>query len=517
MAANPDDLRPLRRFAAGKPKIGPVGGRAPLEMLGRTGLLELAGRVYDEWDTQLQGPRGRRSFREMADQDSTVSAMLFAFKMLVRQVHWSIEAADESPEAQANATFVEECLHDMDTSWPLLLSEICSCFTYGWSLFELNYKIRDGEDVDNPVWSSQYDDRKIGWRSWAIRSQESLTQWEFGDQNEVLGMWQMPPPDYRTRFIPMTKAINFRHDSRRGNPEGVSLLRGAYRDYYFKKNIETVEAIGAERNLVGFPVLYAPGSVCSPGAGDPEDQAASDAYLKLLENIRVDEQAGAMLPSDRDLSGNKLYELELLKSPGPALLQTDTIIARKQTGILQAVLADWLQLGHGARGSQALAQSKIEVFNTSLMAVLDSFSDEINITAIPRLCAINGMSTKRPRIVHGEVARTDLLALGTFINFLTQSGAQLDLTAGSPLLTYLLQEATLPGASLTDMLSGVAGGVNMDPNDSTGSPPDGAPTPAQQNYANRPRPASKPEPGNSTTLTTPPKPGGRPRRARNNL
>src|SRR5260370_818866 len=107
MAADPSKQpTPMRRFAV-KPKTGPLGGRAPLEMLGRTGLLELAGRIYDEWDAQLQGQRGRKAYREMAEQDSTVSAMLYAFQMLVRQVHWSVEPTDKSKEAMDNAEFID--------------------------------------------------------------------------------------------------------------------------------------------------------------------------------------------------------------------------------------------------------------------------------------------------------------------------------------------------------------------------------------------------------------------------
>ncbi|WP_155274431.1 hypothetical protein [Piscirickettsia salmonis] len=49
----------------------------------------------------------------------------------------------------------------------------------------------------------------------------------------------------------------FRTTSRKGNPEGRSILRNAYQPWYYKKNLESIESIGIERNLVGLLTLRA--------------------------------------------------------------------------------------------------------------------------------------------------------------------------------------------------------------------------------------------------------------------
>jgi hypothetical protein len=50
----------------------------------------------------------------------------------------------------------------------------------------------------------------------------------------------------------------FRTKSRKGSPEGKSILRNAYRSWYFKRRIQEIEGIGIERDLAGFPTLTAP-------------------------------------------------------------------------------------------------------------------------------------------------------------------------------------------------------------------------------------------------------------------
>ena len=57
------------------------------------------------------------------------------------------------------------------------------------------------------------------------------------------GLNQQAPPHYQTVFIPIEKVINFRTTAERGNPEGRSILRAMYKPWYFKNNLEEVEAI----------------------------------------------------------------------------------------------------------------------------------------------------------------------------------------------------------------------------------------------------------------------------------
>ena len=100
-------------------------------------------------------------------------------------------------------------MDDMQSTWVDTVSEILSFLTYGWSLHEIVYKRRMGNTRDTRT-RSKYSDGLIGWAKLPIRSQETLYQWEYDEADNLVGMTQMPPPDFGLLTIPMSKALLFR-------------------------------------------------------------------------------------------------------------------------------------------------------------------------------------------------------------------------------------------------------------------------------------------------------------------
>ena len=223
---------------------------------GATGLRRSNGYVYEEFLPQLQGYRAIQTYREMRDNDPVIGAILFAIDKLVRQVSWRVQSASSSNEDLIAAKFLESCIQDMSTSWEDLISEILSMLTYGFSYHEIVYKKRLGPDTNSSETRSKYSDGLIGWRKIPIRAQDTRQYWEFDDAGGVTAMVQSSPPDFTLKTIPIGKALLFRTTSDKNNPEGRSILRNAYRPWYFKRRIEEIEAIGVERDLAGFPVMY---------------------------------------------------------------------------------------------------------------------------------------------------------------------------------------------------------------------------------------------------------------------
>ena len=216
---------------------------------------------FEEFLPELQGIKGVQAYTEMADNDATVGAILFAIEMLMRQCEFHVEPGGDSEKDREAAEFVESCMDDMERTWADTLSEILSFMTYGWSYHEIVYKRRMGKS-SSPITNSRHSDGLIGWRKLPIRAQDTLYGWEYADDSDdLLGMTQMPPPTYQRITIPLEKALHFRTRSRKDNPEGRSILRTAYRAYYFKKRLEEIEGYGMERDLAGFPVLYSPADV----------------------------------------------------------------------------------------------------------------------------------------------------------------------------------------------------------------------------------------------------------------
>src|SRR5678816_4420501 len=428
------------------PRVTPSGNYPALEEIGTTGLMAMGGRVYEEMLPDLWGIRWRRAVREMTEGDPIIGAILFAVEMLSRQVSWSILPKDASPEAHDIAVFVDECLNDMLYTWPDTLSEILTMLPWGWYWAELCYKRRLGEqDLDDPeaLPSSKYNDGKIGWDKFAARAQETLYKWDIDDRGIVRGMVQQAAPHWIPTYLPISKALLFRTSVRKGNPEGFPILRRAYGPWYYKNNMQRIEAVGVERDLAGLPIALVPARVLDPKA-PPDLVALRETIKNLLLNIRRDEQEGVMFPSDKDQQGHLAYELKLLSTGGRRQFATGDIIERYDERIAMCVLADFLMLGHGrtSRGSYALSVDKTEMFSIALGAWLDSLCGTINEDGIPRLLRLNGMDTAlAPKLAHGQIEAVDLKALGDYIESVAKAGA---LIITPQLRKALLEQANLP-------------------------------------------------------------------------
>lgn len=187
---------------------------------------------YEEFLKELRGRKGIEIFKEMSENDDIVGAILFAVEMLIRQVKWNIKQSGNSKADSKAAEFVYSCMYDMDETWTDFISEVLSFLTFGWSYHEIVYKRRMGM-TKNPQTKSKYSDGLIGWRKLPIRSQDTLWEWKYDDKDNLIGIIQCAPPLYTQIFIPIEKSLHFKTKSRKGNPEGRSILRNAYRSLVF--------------------------------------------------------------------------------------------------------------------------------------------------------------------------------------------------------------------------------------------------------------------------------------------
>lgn len=335
---------------------------------------------------------------------------MFAIKMLIRHVSWNVEPGGDSAKDREAAEFVESCMYDMQCTWTDTISEILSFLVYGWSFHEIVYKRRMGK-TRNRRTNSKYSDSLIGWQKLPVRSQDTLYQWEYDTKDNLMGMTQMPPPDFGLFTIPIQKALLFRTESAKDNPEGRSILRNAYRPWYFKRRIQEIEAIGIERDLAGLPVFYAKDGMDIWDADDPEMVRLYTMMLKMVKNIRRDEYEGLVLPHG--------FEFELVSTGGTRQFDTNAIINRYDTKIAQTVLADFIMLGHEKVGSFALSSDKTELFSVAISSFLDIICETFNSQGIPTLIDMNGSHfegiTDYPEMRHGDIEEKDIQKVGQYI------------------------------------------------------------------------------------------------------
>jgi hypothetical protein len=394
--------------------------------VGTTGLRHFGGYVYEEWLHQLSGKRGAAQYREMADNDAIIGAVLFAIEMLARGVEWRVEPGED----EADAEFIEECKDDMSGTWPDFIAETLSMLTYGWSYHEIVYKRRQGPDAEPP---SRYADGKIGWRKLPVRAQETLEHWVFAEEDGGIEAMVQVAYDGIRRTIPMQKSLLFRTTPRRGNPEGRSILRTAWESYFYAKNLRPIEAIGIERDVAGLPVIAPPDGVDLEA---PENAALKAAAQDLVTGIRKDEDMGVVKPSSS-------WEFALLKSAGASGTDPDKTIRRYEQRMAMSVLADFITLGSENVGSYALGKIKVDTFGQAMQAWLLAIAEVLNRYAIPRLLRLNGRPvTDPPRIVPGDVGQIDAEALATFLQALNLAGAPIDWSYD--LMKALFEAAGLP-------------------------------------------------------------------------
>ena len=403
---------------------------------GSIGQRRYAGIFAEEFLKELQGKHGIEVYREMSENDDVCGAILYTIEMLIRKTSWSIQPGGDSAKDKECAEFVESCMNDMQDTWTDTISEILSFLPFGWSYHEIVYKRRTG-NVNDPRQKSKYTDGLIGWQKLPIRAQETLFRWEYDDYDNLTGMTQLPPPRYVMATVPIGKALHFRTKSRKANPEGRSILRSAYRSWYFKRRIQEIEGMGLERDLAGLPILHPPETWDIWNQDDPVMVQAFQRAETIVRNVRRDATEGLVLPAG--------WEFTLLTSGGRRQFDTNAIIERYDTRIAMSVMADFLLLGHQGVGSFALSADKTDLFSVALDSYLDIICEVFNSQGIPRLIGMNAEHfsgiTEYPTLTHSSADAPNLKDLSTYIKELTGCGV---IMPDEALEDYVRETGNLP-------------------------------------------------------------------------
>ena len=350
--------------------------------LGVSGLNRWDTRVSEEFLPELRGAQGRKIFHNMSSTDPTVGAVLFVIKQLIRSAEWDVRPSvlDSSKDSKDAAQFVDECLNDMSKSWDATVSSFCSQFIYGFSVNELVFKQRLGQDAKTP---SAFDDGLIGVKKLPCRSQRTILDWAFDKHGGVHGCWQDDAQTNKKIWLPIEKILLFRVEDDYDNPEGRSLLANSYISWYFLRNFREILGISAERDLTGFPIIRVPAELLTNSEYSTELQN----YKNLVANVRADELSGAVLPMDPDVPD--MYKLELLSSPGKKSIDVSKIIDDLKTEITQTSLTDLILLGHNSVGSYALARTKQDALNISISSYLTGMAGVLNQHLVSKLMRVN--------------------------------------------------------------------------------------------------------------------------------
>ncbi len=375
----------------------PLKSSFPKAELGDTGVRMLHGIITEEYNPQLQGIQGIKVYEEMRKNDGTVRAAVMVTTLPIRRAQWFVNPANEEQESKDVANFVEHALFDWleDMTWDDVIRQALLMVVFGVMLFEKVYGVKDHE-------GKSY----VTLKKLAPRLPKSILQWELPDR--TFGIQQIRQ-DGVLAMIPGSKLLIFCNEREGDNWWGTSMLRAAYKHWYYKNNFYKIDAIAFERQGLGVPMIKMP-----VGYTESDETKAINA----AQNLRANENAYLILPPN--------YEAEFMNMGSQTTRDPQPSIEHHNKEILQSVLAQFLELGatKSGSGSRALSQDHSDLFLKAEEAIANTLIGVINKDLIPELVDLNFNDVKDyPVLDYSGITKIDMAALGTAYSQLVTAGA----------------------------------------------------------------------------------------------
>jgi hypothetical protein len=367
-------------------------GAADLREIGISGSALFDGFDLTESNVALQGQAGMDVFRAMG-HDPTVAMLLKTYEMPQRSCDWFFDPADDSPEATELADFAHYQLWGTEgsQSWDEVIRQTTTGRNqFGHAVFEKVYRL------DNDKYAGKVCLDKLAWRAqWSIykwnvntaerpdgsttRKLESISQWA--------------PPFYEQRDILADKLALFHRDKNGENYLGVPLLRAAYKPWWIRDRLYTIQSIGLERSYMGIPVGKLPMNFTTDMARMMDG---------IVKGLRTHERAGAVIREDMGF--------EILKNhlEGAAM---QAAIDFHTHQIPLSGLAQFTLLGSGATGSFALSHDQSDLFLMMLNGDANYTAEVMNFDVMPQLIDwnfANVQASMRPKLKHGDMGHRDM-------------------------------------------------------------------------------------------------------------
>lgn len=410
--------------------------------LGVSGGSDYAGVALDEYLGTLKGHQGIRMYDKMRRSDAQVRGTLRLVKTPITAAEWFVQPASNNQLDKDAADFIQWNLFEsMHHTWNRFLWEALNMLDFGYYPFEQVWEWG--------YWAPNRDRarrREVLYLSkLAPRHPITIYEWKYDNHGEPIAMVQSAWSNLGSAevTIPWEKLIVFTLDEEGNNPEGISILRSAYKHWYYKDNLYKVDAIAKERHGIGIPKVHLP-----EGYNDSDVQKAEE----MGSNLRTNEKSYITLPPRWDVSF-----LEIKTNPVDALKSAehhDLMIARN-------VLGQFMNLGSTTSGSRALGGSQQEIFVKAVRYISAIISQQINTYIIPRLVDwnFNGIS-RYPKLKVRRIGETvDWRGLSVAIRNLVEPGV---ITPTGELESYISEMMDLPLPTEEAMARGTTDRINKD-------------------------------------------------------
>lgn len=374
----------------------------------------------DERVSELRDKIGTRTYYDMKRADGTVRGALRTLKTPVLAARWFVQAmgknGDEPTTIDKNiARFVEHNLFEcLNVPWSRVIEEALIMCEYGYSMMELVWDV-DPSDANRLIISKLAPRHPLDVREFLFD--------EFGGPHGVV-MEGTEANGFVPTFIPIEKLVIFTLEQEGGDLRGTSVLRSAYKHYYYKDTLYKIDAIQKERHGIGVPIIKLPMGFTTQDKNLAEE---------LGRNLRTNERAHITIPMNWEIMFAKLEG-----QPVDCIASID----HHDKKILSNVLAPFLD------DSDAKTDS-MDMFLKSTRYIANTIADTFNKFVLPKLVRVNFIRGNFPllnarRIGEWEDMRTMSFTLRNLV------GAKL-ITPDDKIEEQLRREIDMPAMDMATL------------------------------------------------------------------
>lgn len=367
---------------------------------------------YTSWTRREHVPelvdrRGMRMFYDMTRNDGAVRGALRIIKTPIQGADWYVEPWSDSTIDKNIAKFIEKNLfEDLDCIWEHFVEDCLRSLDYGFFSFEKVFA---------------FDGSKLKLEKLTPLHPLDVQGWQYDGKNRLIGLRLEPLNglDYTQPIdIPINKILHVTFEKEGGDLRGTSILRTAFKHWYYKDTLYKIDAIQKERHAVGVPVIKLPMGFT------PTDKTTAE---ELGRNLRTNERGYITCPENWDIYFAKLegQPVDIIPS-----------IEHHDKKIYETILAAFM-------GESQISKESMDTFYKSTRYVAKSIAAVINREVIKPLVDLNFLrkggypKLKARRMGEWEDLRTMTFALRNMV------GAEI-ITPDEPLEKWARQQMDLP-------------------------------------------------------------------------
>lgn len=437
-----------------RPRVGP-----PIGQSGRANFYGLP--QPDELNRELIGLAGLRKYDEMWRSDPDIRRLELMISSPILAGTWSL-----NPHGGDNATPQDEMIADaiwwgltkfmspnlfghLESVLPILFRSGFAPFEQQWAATDYEWpkpealkrgqpKPLDGESpdpIDPEIMKHAGKQMLLMPRKLDARLPRSVWRWWQDDYGELTFIGQILP-NKADVVIPATDLVYYRLGPEGDNWVGTSLLRHAYKPWFYKDRLERIDAIGQERKAVGVPVVFPPMSA---------DEVTRQQVETILANLHTNDVGYMMMPGPK--AGPNVeegWDVDVIKFDSSSGDSIQASLTYHQLGIAGSVLGDFMQLGHHQVGAKATADVQEDPFLTAVQGFAIPVVSPLQ-GLVDRITEVNWADAAGPpELVLNLTDTASLSELATYVQLLASVDA---LQVDPDLEDYLRERADLPPAN----------------------------------------------------------------------